>query len=135
MCHPATEMRFISLDQKPAWFNNAGSKPTWAKKGGSQPSVQEMFAQTRERYTIFTTVPSWGHGDPDVPPKVDVLFKAKPKGQVWQKLQASRFNQLPWMRVQCQSYGSYRSEDVVEALDWMLPDANDSTESIVVLLD
>ena len=31
--------------------------------------------------------------------------------------------------------GSYRSEDMVEALEWMLPDAADSSESIVVTLD
>ena len=39
-----------------------------------------------------------------------------------------------WMKVQVQVNGSYRSEDVVEALDWMLPTASNSTESIIVLL-
>ena len=39
------------------------------------------------------------------------------------------------MKVQVQEQGSYRSEDVVEALDWMLPNAANSTESIVLLLD
>ena len=34
-----------------------------------------------------------------------------------------------------QENGSYRSEDVVEVLDWMLPSAANSTESIVLLLD
>ena len=40
-----------------------------------------------------------------------------------------------FLLVQVQEYGSYRSEDVVEALDWMLPMANNSRESIIVLLD
>ena len=39
------------------------------------------------------------------------------------------------MKVQVQVNGSYRSGDAVEALDWMLPDANSSDESIIVLLD
>ena len=39
------------------------------------------------------------------------------------------------MKVQVQEHGSYRSEDMVKALDWMLPDASDSNESIIVLLD
>ena len=68
-------MRFISLDQKPAWFNNAGSKGTYAKKGGPQPGVKENFTHARQRYTIMTTVPSWAHMAPYVPPKLTVLFK------------------------------------------------------------
>ena len=34
-----------------------------------------------------------------------------------------------------QENGSYRTLDMVEALEWCLPDAADSTESIIVLLD
>ena len=63
LCHPDTPMRFLSVDQKPSWFNNAGHTGTYAKKGGSQPSVRENFAHTRQRYTILTSVPSWGHGE------------------------------------------------------------------------
>ena len=40
-----------------------------------------------------------------------------------------------FLLVQVQEYGSYRSEDVVEALNWMLPIAKNSRESIIVLLD
>ena len=71
-CHPGTTMRLISLDQKPSWFNNAGSKGTFAKKGGGQPGVKENHGHTRQRYTILTTVPSWGNEDPRIPPKVAV---------------------------------------------------------------
>ena len=41
----------------------------------------------------------------------------------------------PWTKIQTQVNGSYRSADMVEALDRMLPDAKDSSESIVVMLD
>ena len=39
------------------------------------------------------------------------------------------------MRCQFQEKGSYRTEDVVEFLNWALPDAHRPEDSIVVLLD
>ena len=39
------------------------------------------------------------------------------------------------MLVQVQENGSYRSSDMVEALDWILPEAASSKESIIVILD
>jgi len=136
--HPGTPMRFISLDQKPSWFNNAGHTGTFAEKGGKAPTVREDFNKTRERYSILTCVPSWGHGDPNlegyVPPKIAILFKGSATGTIKQSLrQSSRLQ--PWMLVQVQENGSYRSQDMVEALDFLLPSANVSTESIVVMLD
>ena len=67
ICHPVVEMRFLSLDQKPSWFNNAGHTGTFAKKGGSQPSVREIYAHTRLRYSILTSVQSWDNTDQDNP--------------------------------------------------------------------
>ena len=134
LCHPGLSMRWLSLDQKPSWWNNAGLKGTYAKKGSSQPTVRENFAKTRERYTIFTAVPSWGHEDPLLPPKVAVLFKGKRGGRILNGIEGSGVRP-DWMMVQVQENGSYRSQDVMDALDWMLPDANNSTESIVIILD
>jgi len=75
-----------------------------------------------------------GHGDQNVPPKIAILFKGSATGTIKQSLrQSSRLK--PWMLVQVQENGSYRSQDMVEALDFLLPTANDSTESVVVLLD
>ena len=51
LVHPGKPMRWLSLDQKPSWFNNAGHTGTYAQKG-SQPTVKEDFHATRERYTI-----------------------------------------------------------------------------------
>ena len=39
------------------------------------------------------------------------------------------------MKIQVQKAGSYRSEDMVEVLDWMLPVPSSPEESIIVLLD
>jgi len=125
-------MRWLSIDQKPSWFNNAGHTGAYAKKG-SQPTVRENFQATRQRYTILTSVPSWRRAD-GTPPKVAVLFKGKPDGRILRSL-AAEFQCPPWMITQVQENGSYRSEDVVAALDWMLPAATRPEESIVVLLD
>ena len=125
------------MDQKPSWFNNSGHTGTFARKGKRAPTVRENFAHTRQRYTILTGVPSWGHGDPDFPPKMALLFKAKPGGLTIRRLRKCKYVK-PWTKVQVQEFGSYRSEDVVEALDWMLLDVADeehSHESIIVILD
>jgi len=137
ICHPGCQPRFLSLDQKPSWFNNAGLTDTYGRKGCRAPHVRENFAHTRQRYTILTGVPSWGHEDPDVPPKVAILFKAKPGGRTITRLRACE-GVKPWMKIQVQENGSYRSQDVVEALEWMLPqvpDAEHSRDSMIVLLD
>ena len=39
------------------------------------------------------------------------------------------------MKLQVQENGSYRANDCAAALQWILPDAVDSSESMVVLLD
>jgi hypothetical protein len=130
---PNHKMRWLSVDQKPSWFNNAGHTGALTKKG-SAPTIRENFAATRERYTILTSVPSWGHDDEEVPPKVAVLFKGKPNGRIVKSIE-DQFHCPDFMKIQVQEHGSYRSEDVVTALDWMLPTATCPEESIVVLLD
>ena len=79
--YPGRLMGWLSVDQKPSWFNNAGHTGALSKKGFQQ-TIRESFAATRQRYTILTSVPSWGHEDPDKPPKVGVLFKGKPDGRI-----------------------------------------------------
>ena len=41
----------------------------------------------------------------------------------------------PWMLLQTQEKGSYRTEDMLDFLDWSLPTAACPEESIIVLLD
>jgi hypothetical protein len=73
LCHGEAP-RFLSLDQKPSWFNNAGFRPTHHTKGARQVVVREDHGGTRQRYTILTSVPSWDFVGR--PPPVAVLFKA-----------------------------------------------------------
>ena len=139
LVHSDKEMRFLSMDQKPSWFNNAGHTHTYSVSGGKPCRVNENFAQTRQRYTILTVVPSWTQYMPaeaaadNPPPDVFVLFKAKKDGRVQKDL--DEFSTPPWLHTQVQQLGSYREEDVLDALHTLLPAARDSTESMVVLLD
>ena len=74
-------MRWISFDQKPSWFNNAGLRPQMARRGARKVGAREDHHGTRQRYTVMTTVQSWPRPiDPATggvtPPKMAVLFKA-----------------------------------------------------------
>ena len=133
LLHPGVPMRWLSIDQKPAWFNNAGAGKvkTLAKTGGEAPAIRENFAASRQRYTILTTVPSWDAGSP---PPAAILFKGKHGGRILDKITAVRVVP-PWLKLQVQENGSYRSADVVEALEWLLPLAATPQDSIIVMLD
>ena len=135
ICHPDTPMRFLSLDERMYEFDKGIVRDRTgasAKNGG----VRCVLKRTLQPYraTILTAVPSWGHTDPGMPPKVALLFKAMPGGSVITKLHQTSHHQ-PWMKLQVQEYGWYNSVKVVDALEWILPSAADSSESIVVLLD
>ena len=151
-------MRWLSLDQKPSWWNrpqrscrkrvqtngaNAADdrarktrRGLQAKKGKRAPTVKENFGLTRSRYTILTAVPhGWKMSDhEDDVPLCAMLFKGKPGGKIYKKLERNPLKK-PWMKMQVQAEGSYRSGDMVEVLNWMLPVAHSPDESIIVLLD
>ena len=153
-------MQWFSMDQKPSWFNNAAATGTFGRKG--QPvTVREKFAATRERYTINTTVQTYtyeglaattvedeapalidavdeepGSQPPPAEPKIPkfaIMFKGMKDGKIIKDLRAG--DRPDFLLIQVQEYGSYRSEDVVEALNWMLPRADKSWESMIVMLD
>ena len=135
-CHPGVPMRWLSLDQKPSWFNSAGASNTGTYttfRGRRTPNVRENFAASRERYTILTSVMSWLPA-PSQPPPVCVLFRGKQGGRILDGVHRN-FACPAWMKIQVQENGSYRAADCVEAIEWILPDAQDSSESVVVLLD
>ena len=78
------------MDQKPAWFNNAGAKDVGTytlRRGRNQaPTVRENHAASRERYTIFTSVCSgWRRhyqlGPAANFPPLCVLFRGKVGGE------------------------------------------------------
>lgn len=129
-------MEFLSADQKPSLFNNTGHLGTYAEKGKQAGRVWENFAQMRQRYTILTVVDSSTTfsplGDSD-PPHVFVLFKGKKGGTIDNYMQT--LNLPSWMHIQVQENGSYREDDVIDALRILLPECTDSTQSKIVMLD
>ena len=48
---PGAELQFITADQKPSLFNNTSTTGTYLKKGRKAKSVNENFANARQRYT------------------------------------------------------------------------------------
>ena len=124
-----TPMRWASFDQKPSWFNNAGLKKLNCRRGASKVGAKEDHHGTRQRYTIMTSVQSWPLASGEVP-KLALLFKAENGERILGGLSPP-----PWMLLQAQEKGSYRTEDCIEFLKWALPDASCAEESIVVLLD
>ena len=100
-----------------------------ARKGASRVGAKEDHHGTRQRYTIMSTVQSWTV-DGGAVPRIAVLFKADSGERV-----LSGLSPPPWLLLQTQERGSYRTEDVVAFLEWTLPRATRAEESIVVLLD
>ena len=127
---PDLPMRFVSYDQKPSWFNNAGLRATYALEGTRVVTHKTDHEGTRQRYTIFTGVQSWAPPDGEFP-KMAVLFKGTHAAPILRR----GLEHPPWMMLQFQEKGSYRASDVAEFLTWALPAAAHPSESIVVLLD
>jgi len=137
--HPGVAMHFLSLDQKPSWFNNSGHTGNYKQKGRRAMGVRENFAKSRERYTILTTVDSRSAYTPCSadrnPPHVFIMFKGKKDhGRIIQDLKDT-LELPPWLHLQVQEFGSYREEDMLEALSRILPVAGSTTESMIILLD
>ena len=133
---PGVPMKWISLDEKPSWFNNAGHVGTFAQRGRIA-TVREDFGATRSRYSLLTSVCSWTLPNAEAlsqMPCICVLFKGTPGGTIQQRLDED-FEGPAWMKVHLQINGSYRSSDMVDALRWILPDADKPEDSIIVLLD
>ena len=91
LCHGPVPRRWLSMDRKPSYFNNAGSTGTWGRRGKPVP-IRERFVATRERYTICTGVPWDGlsaNADEGLAantakplPKFAVMFKGQKDGKI-----------------------------------------------------
>ena len=124
---PDVEMRWVSLDQKPSWFNNAGLRPQHATTGSRVVAAKEDHDGARQRYSLFTFAQSWTEPQP---PKLCVLFKAERGDRILRDLTSPE-----WMLIQTQAKGSYSAEDVIDALRLGVPAATKLEEFIVVMLD
>ena len=125
--------RFASFDQKPAWFNSMAERGTYAMKGAKIVACKEVYADSRQRYSIMTQVQSHrlagAAGLAPQPPRIAVLFKGKTP-----KVLAG-VDAPPWVLLQHAENGSYRTENVTEFLEFPWPRAERPQDSIIVMLD
>ncbi len=93
----------------------------------------------RQRYSLLTTVDSTnkfspGSPEPVDPPHLFILFKGNKDGSVHRAL--LDIPVPPWLHLQVQEVGSYREEDMIDALRLLCPTlGTDKAESKVVMLD
>ena len=105
---------FVSVDQKPLYFCSSLAAKTLAPRGAKKVNVKECVADSRERFTLMTSCPSW---TVDSPPGLAVLFRHSgvEPSRVCRGMDA-RSNGL----VQWAPKGSYRLLHVLEYLKWAI---------------
>jgi hypothetical protein len=141
---PHGRLRFRSYDQKPLYFNTSGEGKTCALGGSKDVEVRENCHATRLRFTVMTKSVdktegesmedvrrrSSGSGNPE---RLAVLFKNASGGARVR----SKFTVPADTLLQFGPKGSYRTDTVLEFLNWDLGDADEpkdgSTAEIVCL--
>ena len=102
------------FDQKPMWFTSASAERTYNVKGRPKVAVKENVPLSRSRFTVMTRC---RHPEPPTDDKeTAVLFKASGGGiRIRNGLRTP-----PDVLLQLQEKGSYRLQDVVEYMEWIL---------------
>ena len=139
---PNARLHYRSYDQKPLYFNQAGTKGTFASMDERDVEVRECDAATRMRFTVMSKsvsqradeteedvrARSSNSGDPH---KIGVLFKTRGEGKtILAKLDVPT-NAL----VQFGPKGSYRTESVLAWLEHDLGKADGNGNLELVFLD
>ena len=111
---PQGEFVIEGFDQKPLWFTASSQEKTLSLRGALKVAVKENVPMTRARFTGMTrcrwpTPPGDGK-------EIAVLFKASGGGRRIR----SGLRVPPGVLLQFQEKGSYRLEDVLEYLEWIL---------------
>ena len=120
----AGKLVFVSIDEKPYYSNAIDGLKVWARRGSKKKNVKEKRAAMLERWTGMTacysrvgTVPKWA-----------ALFKAMTGSRIHLRTPEN-------VKVQFAPNGSYRTEQVLDYLDWLLPDVENPEETQVPVLD
>ena len=103
---------FVSMDQKPLYFNSSLAAKTLAPRGAKKIPVKESVAASRERFTLMTSCVSW---TVTKPPGLAVLFRydGAEGSKVRASVVAGRRGLVQWA-----PKGSYRLLHVLESLKW-----------------
>ena len=105
---------FVSMDQKPLYFNSSLAAKTLAPRGAKKIPVKESVAASRERFTLMTSCVSW---TVTKPPGLAVLFRydGAEGSKVRASVVAGRRGLVQWA-----PKGSYRLLHVLEYLKWAI---------------
>ena len=140
---PGRRLRWRAYDQKPLYFNQAGGKfGTLASMDDREVVVRENCHATRARFTVMTKsvdkdpdetmqqvcARSSNSGDPE---RLAVLFKAPSGGE---RILADLTVPEKTL-VQFGPKGSYRTDSVLEFLEWDLGEADGDGDCEAVCLD
>ena len=105
---------FVSMDQKPLYFNSSLAEKTLAPRGAKKVTLKESVAASRERFTLMTSCVSW---TVTKPPGLAVLFRydGAEGSKVRASVVAGRRGLVQWA-----PKGSYRLLHVLEYLKWAI---------------
>ena len=123
LLEPWAELVFEGMDQKPLWFTASSQEKTLALKGARKVAVKENIPMTRARFTAMTRC-RWPR-PPEDGKQLAVLFKAPGGGKNIRKELRVPAGTL----LQFAEKGSYRLENVLEYLEWVLDRSRGSEPS------
>ena len=107
---------FVSADQKPLYFNSSLASKSLAPRGANKVNVKESVADSRERFTLMTSCPSWQVTEP---PGLAICFRhggLEAKG-VTRSVLPRRGGLVQWA-----PKGSHRLAQVLQYLKWAVVD-------------
>ena len=109
---------FVSMDQKPLYFNSSLASKTLAPRGARKVNVKESVADSRERFTLMTSCVSWTVSRP---PGLAVLFRydGGENTKVTRSVASRRGALVQWA-----PKGSYRLSHVLAYLRWAVGEGN-----------
>ena len=111
---PQGEFVIEGFDQKPLWFTASSQEKTLSLRGALKVAVKENVPMTRARFTGMTRC-RWPSPPADGK-EIAILFKASGGGvRIRDGLRVP-----PGVLLQFQEKGSYRLEDVLEYMEWIL---------------
>jgi len=104
----------VSVDQKPLYFNSSLACKTLAPRGARKVNVKESVADSRERFTIMTSCPSWRVTRA---PGLAILFRhsGAEDSRVTRSVYARTHSLVQWA-----PKGSYRLHHVLAYLSWAI---------------
>ena len=107
---------FVCMDQKPLYFNSSLACKTLAPRGSRKVALKESVADSRERFTLMSSCPSWTVSRA---PGLAVLFRHEgaEDSRVTRSVRTYGSGLVQWA-----PKGSYRLQHVLDYMRWAIID-------------